>query len=89
MAGSQFLSFPRGNRGKLKYLCNGCTGTPKGCNLKRHYKNNVNWPLVKLLKAAKGIELQELRDWATITSFFRLFFRLSRNATSKLCETSA
>ena len=62
MAGSQFLSYPRGNRGKLKYWCN--TGTPIGCDLKRHYNNNMNWPLVKLLKAAKGIELQELRDRA-------------------------
>ena len=36
--------------------------TPRGCDLKKHYKNLVNWPLVNLLKAAKGTQLQELRD---------------------------
>ena len=49
------------NRGKLKYRCKCCTVTPRGCDLKRHYKNNVNWPLVKQLKAAKGTEVQELK----------------------------
>ena len=72
MVGSQFQSFLRGvmNRGKLKYRCKGCTGTPRGCDLKRHYKNSVNWPLVKLLKAANGTELQELRDGADRHSLF-------------------
>ena len=72
MVGSQFQSFPRGvmNRGKLKYRCKCCTVTPRGCDLKRHYKNNVNWPLVKQLKAAKGTEVQELRDGADQHSLF-------------------
>ena len=58
------------NRGKLKYRCKCCTVTPRGCDLKRHYKNNVNWPLVKQLKAAKGTEVQELRDGADQHSLF-------------------
>ena len=57
-------------RAKVKYWCKGCTVTPRGCDLKKHYKTNVNWPLLKRLKAAKGAELQELRDEADRHTLF-------------------
>jgi hypothetical protein len=57
-------------RAKVKYRCQCCSVTPRGCDLKKHYKNLVNWPLVKLLKAAKGTELQELRDRADRHTLF-------------------
>ena len=54
----------------MKYWCEGCAVTPRGCDLKKHYKTNVNWPLLKRLKAAKGAELQELRDEADRHTLF-------------------
>ena len=57
-------------RAHVKYRCKGCAVTPRGCDLKKHYKTNVNWPLLKRLKAAKGAELQELRDEADRHTLF-------------------
>ena len=54
-------------RAHVKYRCKGCAVTPRGCDLKKHYKTNVNWPLLKRLKAA---ELQELRDEADRHTLF-------------------
>ena len=57
-------------RAHVKYRCKGCAVTPRECDLKKHYKTNVNWPLLKRLKAAKGAELQELRDEADRHTLF-------------------
>ena len=41
---------------KKKYRCNaaGCTVTPRGCDLPKHYKTKTNWDKVIKLRAVMG-----------------------------------
>ena len=60
-----------GGRSKQKFRCRGCNVTPRGCDLRKHYKCNVNFDLLKLLKAAVGAaDLQKLKDRADKHTLF-------------------
>ena len=51
-----------GGVSKAKYRCKCCRVNPRGCDLQRHYRNNVDWDLYDQLKRAVGERLiQELR----------------------------
>ena len=52
-----------GGKSKKKYKCNstGCTVTPQGKDLPRHYLAKTNWDLLAKLRAAMGdSEVEEL-----------------------------
>ena len=54
-----------GGRSYKKYQCQGCSLTPRGKDLSRHYKNMTDWTLVGQMRAAMGsAKLAQLKDKA-------------------------
>ena len=68
-----------GGSSKLKYKCHCCMVTPRGCDLKRHYKNCVDWSLFDKLKGKVGdralVELRSKADPHTLYIFDRGYSR--------------
>jgi hypothetical protein len=60
-----------GGPSKLKYNCQCCSVTPRGCDMNRHYKRSVNWDMFKQLKGAVGeVAMEELRAKADAHTIF-------------------
>ena len=71
MVGRTAMPGVEGGPSKLKYQCHCCSVTPRGCDLKKHYKTNVNWKMFEQLKGTVGeAAMEELRAKADPHTIF-------------------
>lgn len=69
--GRKSLPGCEGGRSKAKYKCRGCSLTPRGTDLSKHYKNQTNWDLVRRLRASVGTAaVEQLREQADLHTLF-------------------